>query len=304
VAAPTITSVVPALGLSLGETFVTINGTGFNDDVSGGTIRVLFGTVEALEYGAVDSTKVIALTPGGEVGDVDVTVVNVPASGPDEPTTLSDGFEYRRPAIETKRDHSEDEAIVAVTRTLVKELRRTVLANTHHDMHPEYVDDVSALVPEEKQEEVPSLEVRGPSIQEDRFYAVNGRYSVRTSAAPGGTHDTFNQPVTLRLEYQYVGVARSTGEISNLFAAVTGFFNRTPFLSVPVDGLDPANGTIEFELSPVWEQRAEFRSRATRAATYQFEGSFVVRGVHVVGDDKVSEGKDVSEVVVETETLP
>lgn len=307
-AAPTVTSITPPEGLTRGETFVTILGTGFipptpvlaSEAPTGPFTRVFFDNVEALEVGVVNSTKILCLTPRSTLKDpaqVDVRVENVTPPGPlIEPVTVVDGFEYRRPSIATPRDHSTDEGVLVVTRHVVDELRRHVLENTTHDQHPEYVDALSAAAAEEVQAKTPSLKVLGPAVAEDRFYAINGEFNVQTAPNPGGTFDRFSNPVTLQLSYQYVGVARSTGEVSQLFVALTDYFGRTPRLEVPLDGNDKANGVTSFEWSVVWEERAEFRSQATRQAVYQFEGTILVRGVHVAVS-KVLEGVDVADGV-------
>lgn len=297
-AAPTISSVLPSEGLSIGETFVQIDGTGFNDEISGGTVKVLFGGVEALNYGVVDSTKVVALTPGGLVGVVDVTVENVtPQPDPDpdlvEPTTVVGGFEYKRPSIATRRDRLTDSAPLIVTRTLIEELKRTVIENVDYDMHPEYVDPLGAVEEQEAQAQNPGLILRGPRLSEDRFRSVNGPFN-------DPTMDGFNvhvQPVTVRMDFQYVGVGRTSGEAMNLWAALTRYFNRTAFLKVPRDGVDPANGVIEFEVGVTFEERADFRS-PSREGVYQFTGGFAVFGVHTVAD-KLGEGMDTEEIVTD-----
>jgi len=307
VAAPTITSVTPAGGLSLGETFVTIIGTGFNDIASGGTVNVLFGGVSALEAGVVDATKIIALTPGGVLGAADVTVENVPASGPPEPTTLLAAFTYRRPRIATERDKatSEDCAVLVITRTLVAELRRTVLENTHHNMHPEYVDVASAAAEQEVQSGEPSLQVLGPTVVEDPFYRINGRFAIETLAgSPGGAEfDNYHQPVTVRLDYSYVGVAKTKGEAMNLWEALTRYLDRTSFLEIPMDGSDKANGVISIEINPVWEQRANFSVNTTRSGFAQFTGALVLRGVQTIAA-KVSESRGADQTIITQEPIP
>ena len=282
---PTVSTVTPNRGLTIGEDCVTIVGTGFPTILSGGTLRVLFGGVEAKEAGAINDTTIIAITPDGVVGDVDVTV-EVTDPGPVVTSdTLVNGFSYRRPDIQTNRSfaNSQDSAVLLVTRQLIFELRRTVIENVHHDMHPEYVDAVSAAQGQEVQASAPSLKVIGPTIVEDRFYALNGNYDVETVAgSPGGAQFlAYTQPVTVRLDYQYVGVGRTKGEAFNLWRALTLFLDRYNYVTIPKDGSDPANGVISFELNPNREDRAQFQT-TNRQGFHQFEGSLNVRGVHTV----------------------
>lgn len=291
-AAPTINSVSPARGLSLGDTFVVITGAGFN--VEHGTLKVYFGDQEATEYGAVSATQVIARTPGGPVGAVDVTVQNLTLQDPNPPivegAVLPDGFTFHLPAIDTRPDYANDQAILLVHRWLVLELRRTVIANVSHEMHPEYSAAEDAALAQETQAEAPSLKLVGPTLQEDRFYAHNGDFNVDDDIS----FSRYSQPTTVRMDYQFVGVGRTSGEAMNLWAALARYFNRTGALVVPKDGADTANGTVSFELDPSWEQTGEFSRPVAREGFHQFSGSFSIRGVHVLGE-KVSEGREVNE---------
>lgn len=295
--APTITTLTPAVGLTRGETFVSIVGTDFNDEASLGTVAVFFDNVEASEVGVVSSTRLICLTPRStrvEPAAVDVRVENVPAAGPVEPTTAVDAFTYHRPKIETLRDHSTDDPVLIVNRQLVSDLRRFVLANIHHDMHSEYVDALSAAAQEEVQASAPHLKLLGPNIQEDPFYAVRDKQNTQISPVPG-TFERFGPPITVKLTYSYVGVGRTKGETLNLWGALTDWIKNTPFLEVPVDGVDKANGIVEFELAAIWEDRADIRSQSTREAVFQFSGSMVIRGVHT-SLNKIGEGADTLDV--------
>lgn len=287
---PTINSVTPTTGLSLGESFVTIDGTGFElpSLTPGGSVIVRFGGVQSPQAGAIDANTIIAVTPGGDVGPVDVEVENVVEAAA---VTLVGGYTYVRPVLATRQDGTTDSAPLIVGRELLRELRRTVLQEIYWDAHPEFVTPTSALTNEELQATVPHLKIVGPSVSEDRFYAHNGRFDIQTvPGTPTGSRYEVNlQPVTVRLDFQYVGLARSKGEAMNLWAALTRFIDRTPRLEVPQDGRDKNNGVISFELNPIWEQRGEFSARATRSGDYQFNGALVVRGVHTVGG-KVFEG--------------
>lgn len=306
-AAPTISTITPATGLSIGENCVIVEGTGFNDLASGGSIRVLFGGVESPEYGVIDSTRVIALTPPGEVGTADLTIENIGAGGaPVEGTTVADAFTYTRPDLQTNRDlsASPDSALLVVTRQLVKELRRTVIENVQYDMHPEYVDAESAALGIEKQAVAPSLKIVGPTVTEDPFYRINGRFAIETLAgAPGGAEFlAYTQPVTVRMEFQFVGVGRTKGEAVNLWNALTLFFDRTPDLEIPLDGEDKANGTISFEINPDWDQRGEFQS-TNRQGFYQFSGAFSVRGIQTVSRP-LCESRGADDLIVTPEQIP
>jgi len=297
---PVINTVTPATGISIGGGCVTIDGTGFALPSLGESLRVLFDGVESPEAGAINDTTIVALTPPGVVGVVDVTVENTLPGPVVETDVLVGGFTYQRPQIETNRDlaASADSALLVLTRELITELRRTVLANTHHDMHPEYVDAFSAAEGEEVQADAPSLKVTGPTVVEDRFYSLNGKFDVEGIA---GVFRNFHQPTTVRLDYSYVGVTRTKGEAFNLWNALTLFLNRQIFLDVAQDGSDKANGVVSFELNPNWDERAEFTT-TTRQGFHQFTGSLHLRGVHTVARE-VCESRRVDDVILTTEQI-
>lgn len=69
--APTATAVRPAVGPTSGQTAVLITGTGF---APGATVK--FGAQTAPSAQVIDSSQVLALTPPGAVGLVDVVVTN------------------------------------------------------------------------------------------------------------------------------------------------------------------------------------------------------------------------------------
>ena len=86
---PTVTSVSPAAGTSLGSTSVTISGTGFSD-AAAGTNTVTFDGNPATSVVVVDDTTLTCDTPAGTAGaTVDVVVTNTNGSA-----TLVDGYEY------------------------------------------------------------------------------------------------------------------------------------------------------------------------------------------------------------------
>ena len=82
---PTVTSVSPNNGSTLGGTAVSITGTNF---ASGAT--VMFGSNAATNVVVVNSTTITAVTPVGTAGPVTVTVTNLgPQSG-----SLANGYTY------------------------------------------------------------------------------------------------------------------------------------------------------------------------------------------------------------------
>lgn len=86
--APTITSITPIVGPTIGGTRVTITGTGFLP-----TTTVAIGGVPATDVTAASTTTLVVTTPVGTVGPADVVVTN--AGYP--PATLVAGYLYVGP---------------------------------------------------------------------------------------------------------------------------------------------------------------------------------------------------------------
>ncbi len=277
---PEILSVSPGEGLTIGDLLVEIVGDGFNlPSVEGGHVEVHFGDQEASEVRVFSATRLTCLSPRHALGTVDLTVTNFtpdPPGPPEQSVTLTDAFTYIRPSMATPQDGSNYAEPTLVTKALIEDLRRYVLAESHHDTHPEYADAVSAALAEEKPAPVngPSLKVTGPTAVEDRFYATNGRISVDNEDGTFAIHD---EPLTLQLTYSFVGVGRTSGEVTNLFRALMRYFKLTPDLVFMI-------GSEEHRLpmEVPFDQRGEFRGQATRQGVYQFSGQVVIRGLNTL----------------------
>lgn len=87
--APTVTSLSPTSGATTGGTTVTITGTGFL-----GATGVNFGTKSATNFTVINDTTVVATSPAGAAGPVNVTVTNPAGTSA---TSSSDVFTYVTP---------------------------------------------------------------------------------------------------------------------------------------------------------------------------------------------------------------
>jgi hypothetical protein len=83
---PSVSSLVPNSGTTLGGTVVIITGSGFT-----GATTVKFGTVNATSFTVLTDWKISAVSPAHAKGTVDITV-----SGPGgiSPTSVADHFTY------------------------------------------------------------------------------------------------------------------------------------------------------------------------------------------------------------------
>jgi hypothetical protein len=84
---PAVTKLVPRVGPETGGTPVTVTGKGFV-----GTVTVSFGGVAATEVEVKSSTSLLATSPPGSKGKVNVTVTT--SRGP-SPATTKDRFKYK-----------------------------------------------------------------------------------------------------------------------------------------------------------------------------------------------------------------
>ncbi len=91
IAAPTVTSISPNSGSTLGGAVVTISGTGFT-----GATAVKFGATAATGITVVSATQITATAPAGSAGAVDVTVTT---PGGTSATSVGDQFIYIAPPM-------------------------------------------------------------------------------------------------------------------------------------------------------------------------------------------------------------
>jgi hypothetical protein len=295
VPSPTVSSITPSTGLAVGDVFAQIVGTGFNLSAQG-SVSVTFGGAPAVKVAVLSSTLLHVAAPAGDPdagatpGAVDVVVTNRdPDGNPQGSATLVKGFTYRRGSIALPSDLSGHSAIALVTRALVREFQRAVLKNTKHDLHSEYASEVDASAGETARAVAPSLKILGPRIAEDRWNSVNENRLVDLGSP--NWLETF-KTATVMLTYDIVGVARDPVEAANLWTEIQRYFDHNDYLRVVVASSKLGSEVAVYELQPLWEQRGEFRSKATRQALYQFSESFVVRGVSLCPDSAFAAGVD------------
>ena len=287
--APTITSLNPSSGRTLGDSLVEIVGADFGVPSAGLQIKVFFGGKEALKADAITPNRILAMAPGGDPGPVDVRVDNItpgvpPAPDVVESTILPGGYTYKRPDLSTDVV-SKYPVVALVGRKLVQDLRRTVLENTHWAMDIEYADMFSASFDESKLATAPSLKISGPTITRDRFYSQNNDIDNLDSL---GRHVFSRRPFSVALGFDFIGIGRSKAESLRIHEEVLSYFDRTPFLDVFCNGTDDTDGVVQYEMSIVWPSVGRFNARNGRSQIYEFSGSFRIRGVWLFSDERLS----------------
>ena len=102
---PTITSISPAQGTTLGGTAITIEGTNFALT----DMRVKLGDSPATAVTSQSSSQLTAQTPKGIAGATTVEVIHANGTS----ASLSDGFKYQAPLVQRVEVSAQPETLVA-----------------------------------------------------------------------------------------------------------------------------------------------------------------------------------------------
>lgn len=297
-AVPTITSITPGEGHTGGKTLVEIVGTNFKLDPppspTGPTtpypfppMRVLFGGRPARAVSVVSSTQLYCLTPKGDeepirnpdgtvasYGPVDVRIDNldsstgVPIAG--ENATATAAFVYRRP------DFSQEGTLARVVRTLIRELKRQVIANVNFAVHTDYDADTGDMLNLAYVEELPALILSNLEIPENRALAVNDEQDFPADA---GRFISRRPPVVVDLNMTLVGVSNDPVELLNLMQAVRVFFQKNPRLEVDRDPDDASRGIVEYDLDFRFSSPVSVSRQADNSNVQSFAGPITIEGV-------------------------
>lgn len=293
---PTIASVSPNVGFTGGKSLVEIRGTNFQtwtippfnplqtapSPAYTPTVQVLFGGVPGARVAVVAPNRLFVIAPPSPLalvppaygeGAVDVTVKNVNSDGipiAGEVATFPSAYTYQRVQLNQLSDYAR------VTRTLVLELRKQVIANVSIGQHADYDQDPTDLLSVVDVAQLPAVVLFGPTPQENRFYSVNGRVYGRLQ---GHESDSSPAPDTDDLIYTFVGISDQKHEELSLQNVMRQFFMNNRWLRVDRDPTDPSLGFVEYDLYyqgqggmpglPPPDQKSSLRS---------FSGTFAIRG--------------------------
>ena len=295
-AAPTLTGMSPATGPTGGGDVVRVTGSGFAPKVA-----VLLGDAPA-EVLSVREEAGVSLadvrTPAHADAVVDVTIRNLDEAGtpvPGEETTLAAGYRFLRPRIVSESD------LTRLVRTLLRELKRQVLANVSMTVSIDYddttVDGMSVIAISQ----LPSLVLSGPKVVENRFFSTNEPHEDVVPGASGPELMRRRPPYTVDLSFTLTAASDRTVELLNLMAAVATFLNRNRWVELPRDPDDPAAGTTRWEMDP----EGEFQTRLDgRDDVRVFSCGFVVRGFDIDEGLPLDVGKAVADAELDTVAVP
>lgn len=297
-AVPTISSVTPTVGPTMGRTMFEIIGTGFRltplpppgptSKQTQQTVEVDFGTEPALSVKVVSDTIVRAVNRATDPGVLGITLRNiddlgVPIGG--EVVTLPTAITFKRPAIRAEANAAGEivnlnqSELTRVVRTFIRELERQILPNVSLTTETDYFDPETGLsMSAVNLSSLPGLILIGPDLVENRIYSLNDE--------PNFDEDTVDSdfvttrvPYTVDIVFEILGMSNYMVELINLMHATMEFFNSNKFLRLQKDGSDISKGFVEYEMDfQPGEQFKASRTRGGASNLRQFAGLIEIRG--------------------------
>lgn len=300
-AVPTITTLTPALGPSMGRTLVDIAGTNFQlppAPVATGpvptpppTVEVLFGTDLATNIKVISVTRILCLNPINDPVATDVTVRNIDSLGvviPGETVTLTDGFAYARPNL------AVTQFLLHVTARIAEEIKRQVIDNVSITTHVDWDDSPADGLGITAISGVPAIVVSGPNLEQNRFFSVN---ALRFEPAGAGRFRARRLPRTEDVGFTIIGIDDNTQRLINLQHLMTVFMRRNPILKVRCDPSDPGSNLITYELDIQTGGDFSVDSRPNSSNLRNFSGDILVRGVDLEAIAEFSDDSFIDESV-------
>jgi hypothetical protein len=290
---PSITTCSPAAGPTGGQTYVEIAGTNFAmlpvPTVFPAVVpaaRVGVSTVVTREATRVEvdaTTHLSCLTPVGDHAENDASLVasiivtnldssGVPITG--ETVTKTNAFTYSLPSLAVESEY------VRILRALIQEFKRQVCEETVLTTETDWDDDTSDDAQETPEPTVPSLTLIGPRLSETDVRQSASAIKVQS----GLTWKDYRPGRVKDCEFDIVlatgGEAAMTQGL-NLCAQVVEFFERNPYLVLPLDPADLSKGNGYLELEMLAAPDADGLQNLDNLRS--FRGSFVLKGVPFEG---------------------
>lgn len=316
-AVPSIISVTPDTGSTVGHTMVEIIGNDFREPTpqvpdpqtnitpaAPDSVKVEFGGVEALEVFWISQGKLLAIAPphaeavdgSNNLIGVDVVVSNIDDNGDvisGEVATASQAFTYRYTSLYESR-----QALTRLVRQVIQEWRNYVHPNTVLTIHTDFDDATSDQLNITSIAKLPSIVLQGPALTENRFYSPNETVETSTTEE----FSIIREPRVVDISFDVLILSNSTIELINLIEIATKHLHYNKFLTFQMDPNDESTaGTLEVDFSPagdfVWDSSPNM-SNIRRA-----KGSFLLRGFCFPGP-VIGKGTQVGEAIINTGTTP
>lgn len=294
-AVPTLAGISPASGPTGGDDLVRVTGTGFAPSVA-----VLFDDAPAEVVSVREeagATVVDLRTPRHGEAVVDITIRNLDEAGgpvPGEEATLEQAYRFLRPRIVAESD------LTRLVRTLLRELKRQVLASVSMTVSVDYDDTTVDGMNVIAISQLPSLVLSGPRIAESRFFSSNEPHEDVVPGAVGPELMRRRPPYTVDLSFTLTAASDRTVELLNLMAAVATFLNRNRWVEMARNPDGEAAGTARWEMDP----EGEFQTRLDGPDDVRvFSCGFVVRGFDIDEGLPLDVGRAVVETELQTEGI-
>lgn len=292
-AVPTLTAVSPATGPTAGGDVVRLTGTGFAPQIA-----VLLGEAAAEVIGVREeggASVADIRTPPHAEGTVDATLRNLADDGAPvaaEDVTLAGAYHFLRPRIVAESD------LTRLVRTLLREIKRQVLANVSMTVSVDYDDATVDGMNVVAISKLPSLVLSGPRVVENRFFSTNEPHEDVVPGVSGPELVRRRPPYTVDLAFTLTAASDRTVELLNLMAAVATFLSRNRWVEMPRDPLAPDAGVARWEMDPEGEMQTRLDGPDDVRV---FSCGFLVRGFDIDEGLPLDVGKAVTDPELQTE---
>lgn len=319
-AVPTISTVSPSDGPSMGGNMVEIVGTNFrlNDPPPATgpapaytqTVQVSFGGVPAEKAFVLSATRLLVPAPKYSLvesngrpivsAQVDVVVTNLDNSEvaiPGETVTAVNAYTYGRPDISAESESD----FTRLVRTLLRLLKSEVIPNVSLEIDSDYDEDLSTPHPDHG--ELPGLSVIGPEVSTNTFYR-DWSDRVQSALPTPGEFVVQRRSHTVDLGFDIVGYSDNEMEFLNLLNLTEQWKDRNQKICMPCDPDNPGAGDVcyDFVFNTDGSFKAEKQSgTALNSNLKVFRGQVVIVGFsfeglpNVVRDGGVGVAAEVAE---------
>ncbi|MCK5604399.1 IPT/TIG domain-containing protein [Candidatus Pacearchaeota archaeon] len=308
-AIPTITSLDPAAGFTVGDNIVIIIGTNFllptvappGSGYLGGeqakTVSVQYEGQESEWSYAASSTMIVSRVPEYRGPHdqaypvaLDVRVANLDPDGVEIPTenvTSADAYSVDRPSL------AGETYFQSVVRSFIHLFKRHVLLNTHTTMsrdaeHQSEIDKRFAAT-------APAINLIGPRTGQDRDHNFNTLDAVE-DPADANAFIRKRHGVSLDFVFDLIIYAKGSGHLFALQESCIKLFRDVTEIRVPDDPAVPDGDYIEYEIEMPWLFEPVTEDDPNSSDLFMSRAGVVIRGVQVdsVGGTIVQRGRRIT----------
>ncbi len=294
---PTITSITPGSGSTLGGNIVHIEGANFRlppapsaDGYVGGdqpkTVKVTVGGVESEWAYAGTSLVVMTRIPEWR-GDynlafplaLDVRVANLDDAGveiPGENVTMIGGYSVNQANL------AEHSYLQRVLREILRKFRRHLLKNAHITTKRDYDDDTTDQ--ERLKAAVPVVYLVGPRTPVNRYDSYVRMEPAENPADPDQYYRR-KPPITVDIEFDIVVWAKTSMQLYGLHQALLKMQRDIYFIEVDHDPADPSKGQAKYPFRMPFDSYPDVNTTPNESDLNNFRASVIIKSVHVDDED-------------------